>query len=758
MASEEGSIGKEEGEIKKWKEAMSKSFKERNTSWAKFRRDNSLSIEAGNVSTVVDHSSKMSWIATLSLAFQSLGVVYGDIGTSPLYVLASTFPNGIHHKDDILGTLSIIYYTILIFPLLKYVFIVLQANDNGNGGAFALYSLLCRHAKVSLIPNEQPEDMELSNYNLETPSNKQKLENSYFARVFLLFMTILGTTMVIGDGIFTPPMTVISAVNGISTKLSQDYVVGITILILLFLFGMQRFGTDKVGFSFAPILTAWFILIGGTGIYNLFKYDVGVLRAINPKYIVDYFQRDGKKAWMSLGGVFLCISGCEAMFADLGHFSVRAIQISFSCITLPSILAAYSGQAAYLRKFPHSVSNIFYECIPGPLYWPTFVAAVVASIIGSQAIISAAFSIVSQAVSMSCFPRVKVAHTSTTHNGQVYIPEINYMLMVACIVITAIFRSSEKLSNAYGVAIICDMTITTFLVSVVMLIVWKKKVWQIALFVIPFGSIELVYLSAQMIKFKQGGFLPLVSALVFTVVMGIWFYAQKERYMFELKNKISSENLIKLVNDLNTNRMPGIGVLYSELVQGIPPIFPHFIANIPSVHSVVIFVSIKTIPISRVILKERFLFRHVEPRECNVFRCIVRHGYDDIIGDSIEFESQLVQHLKEFIIQESKYMLEVDETTMCEELASNKEEKDSIEAMNEVEEVDNVIKFIDKAFEKGVVYMLGETEVVADPNSSIINKIIVNAYNVLRRNFQQKHELMAIPHKRLLKVGMTYEI
>ncbi|KAI5422319.1 potassium transporter 5 [Lathyrus oleraceus] len=742
MAIEEGFIGMEEGDIKKWKETMNKSLKERKTS---------LSIEAGRVSTVIDHSSKMGWIATLSLAFQSLGVVYGDIGTSPLYVLASAFPNGINHKDDILGSLSIIYYTILIFPLLKYVFIVLRANDNGNGGAFALYSLLCRHAKVSLIPNEQPEDMELSNYKLETPSNKQRLENSYFARAFLLFMTILGTTMVIGDGIFTPPMSVISAVNGISAKLSQDYVVGITILILVFLFGVQRFGTDKVGFSFAPILTVWFILIGATGIYNLFKYDVGVLRAVNPKYIVEFFQRDGKKAWMSLGGVFLCISGCEAMFADLGHFSVRAIQISFSFITLPAILAAYSGQAAYLRKFPDTVSNIFYECIPGPLYWPTFVAAVVASIIGSQAIISAAFSIVSQAMSMGCFPRVKVAHTSTSHKGQVYIPEINYILMVACIVVTAIFRSSEKLSNAYGFAIICDMTITTFLVSVVMWIVWNKKIWQIALFVVPFGSIELVYLSAQLIKFKDGGFLPLVSAIVFTVIMGIWFYAQKERYMFELKNKISSENLIKLVDDLNTNRMPGIGVLYSELVQGIPPIFPHFIANIPSIHSVVIFVSIKTIPISRVVLNERFLFRHVEPRECNIFRCIVRHGYDDLIGDSIEFESQLVQHLKEFIIEEeSNYMLEVKETTI--------EEKDSIEALNMVEGVDNEIQFIDNAFEKGVVYMVGETEVLADPNSSFFNKIIVNAYNVLRRNFQQRHELMAIPHKRLLKVGMTYEI
>jgi KUP system potassium uptake protein len=269
-----------------------------------------------------------------------------------------------------------------------------------------------------------------------------------------------------------------------------------------------------------------------------------------------------------------------------------------------------------------------------------------------------------------------------------------------------------------------------------------------------------------MVKFKEGGFLPLVSAIIFTMIMGIWFYAQKERYMFELKNKVSSEYLIKLVNDLNTNRMPGIGVLYSELVQGIPPIFPHFIANIPSIHSVVVFVSIKAIPISSVALEEKFLFRYVEPRECKIFRCIVRHGYNDVIGDSIEFESQLVQYLKEFILQESNYMFELEKTTMCEQVANMEENilalsnasLDSIQSLGAVEGIENEIKSIDKALEKGVVYMLGEVDVVADPKSSILNKIIVNTYNFMRRNFQQRDELMAIPRKRLLKVGMTYEI
>jgi KUP system potassium uptake protein len=262
-----------------------------------------------------------------------------------------------------------------------------------------------------------------------------------------------------------------------------------------------------------------------------------------------------------------------------------------------------------------------------------------------------------------------------------------------------------------------------------------------------------------MVKFKEGGFLPLVSAIIFTMIMGIWFYAQKKKYMFELKNKVPSESLIKLVNDLDTKRIHGIGILYSELVQGIPPIFAHFVANIPSIHSVVVFVSIKAIPITNVALEERFLFRYVEPRECKIFRCIVRHGYNDVIGDSIEFESQLVQYLKEFIIQESDYMPELETTTKCEQVHSKEvKASDSIQSLGVVEGIGNEIKFIDEALEKGVVYMLGEIEVVANPKSSILKKIIVNAYNFMRRNFQQRDELMAIPRRRLLKVGMTYEI
>lgn len=347
------------------------------------------------------------------------------------------------------------------------------------------------------------------------------------------------------------------------------------------------------------------------------------------------------------------------------------------------------------------------------------------------------------------------------------------------------------------------MMITTSLVSLIMLVIWKKSIWLVATFFLAFGCIEILYFSAQLTKFTGGGFLPLVLAIFLTTMMGIWHYVYKEKYMFELKNKVSTDYLRELATNPNISRVPGIGLLYSELVQGIPPIFQHFIDSVPSIHSVVVFVSIKAIPVSRVAIEERFLFRHVNPREYRMFRCVVRHGYNDVLEDPAEFESQLVQRLREFIQQES-FILEVDQGTtteqatiptneseMADNVASIKEGKsrtstsssrimpaahgvsrassDSIQSLggsvskslysHPIQGAEEEIKFIEKEMEKGVVYMLAEAEVVAHPNSSILNKIVVNyAYSFMRKNFRQGEKLMAIPRKRLLKVGMTYEI
>ncbi|KAL3498301.1 hypothetical protein ACH5RR_041033 [Cinchona calisaya] len=796
-------------------------LKDRKFSWTKIPRIDSLNLEAGRIP--FHHagrgSKEFGWKTTLSLAFQSIGVIYGDIGTSPLYVYASTFPNGIDHTEDVLGVLSLILYTIILVPTIKYVFIVLWANDNGDGGTFALYSLICRYAKVSLIPNHQPEDREVSNYNLDIPSNqlrraqkiKENLESSTTAKIVLFLLAILGTSMVIGDGVLTPCISVLSAVSGISS-LKNDAVVGISIAILIILFCVQRFGTDKVGFSFAPIICLWFLFISAIGLYNLFKYDIGVLRAFNPNYIVDYFRRNGKKGWISLGGVVLCITGTEAMFADLGHFNVRAIQISFSGIVFPSILAAYIGQAAYLMKFPDHVGNTFYDSIPDPIYWPTFVIAVASAIIASQAMISAAFSIISQSLSLGCFPRVRVVNTSAKYEGQVYIPEVNFVLMIACVLVTWGFKTTTKIGNAYGIAVVAVMGITTCLVTLIMLLIWKASIWWIALFALVFISVDLIYLSSVLYKFKQGGYLPLAFAFFLMMIMGLWHYVHKQRYLFELNNKVSSEYVRELAKNPQIKRLPGIGLLYSELVQGIPPIFPHFISNAPAVHSVVVLVSIKSIPLSKVAVEERFLFRQIEPRDYRVFRCVVRYGYNDKIQEPQVFEQLLVEHLKEFIRHEfftidgvpTEEMLDLQNiqqnlglfnkdgkprgssssTVHIEDFRSQAEQgvsrvsSSSIQSFNAGKltnssargqlipgsselriGIEEEIQFIQNAMDQGVFYLLGEAEVVAKQDSSFFKKFIVNyAYDFLRKNVRQGEKVLAIPKTRLLRVGMVYEI
>ncbi|KAK6160492.1 hypothetical protein DH2020_003873 [Rehmannia glutinosa] len=662
-----------------------------------------------------------SWVTTLSLAFQSIGVIYGDIGTSPLYVFSSTFPDGIDHKDDILGVLSLIIYTIILVPMVKYVFIVLWANDNGDGGTFALYSKICRYANVALIPKNQPEDTQLSNYRMEETLNetkgsqkmKETMEKSLTTKIVLFLVTILGTSMVIGD--------VLSAVGGIKS-LSGDAVVYISILILIGLFCVQRFGTDKVGYAFAPVLCLWFLFITVIGVYNLFKHDASVLRAFNPKYIIEYFKRTGKKGWISLGGAVLCITGTEAMFADLGHFNVPAVQISFSTVVFPSILLAYIGQASYLSKFPENAATVFYDSIP--------------TVIASQAMISGTFAIISQSLSLGCFPRVKVVHTSSKYEGQVYIPEINYIFMVACVLVTYGFKTTVKIGNAYGIAVVSVMLITTSLLTLIMILIWKTKIWWTALFFTVFMSIELVYFSSVLYKFVQGGYLPLAFSFVLMSMMAVWHYAQKQRYMFELKNKVPNNYVLELAkNRQDINRIPGIGLLYSELVEGIPPIFPHFISNIPSIHSVIVFVSIKSLPISKVIPEERFLFRQVEPREYRIFCCVVRYGYKDLIEEPSEFENQLVENLKEFIKKGNQF--HEGQTAHAEE----------------------EMKFVERAKEEGVFYLIGEADVVAKKDSSIVNKFVINkAYPFLRKNFRQGQKLLAIPQTRLLRVGMTYEV
>lgn len=775
------------------------------------KRVDSLDVEAMGIHDAHKHSKDVSIWHTLSMAFQTLGVVYGDLGTSPLYVFSDVFSKvPIRSEAEVLGALSLVLYTIALIPFAKYVFVVLKANDNGEGGTFALYSLICRYAKVSVLPNRQQADEYISSFKLKLPtpeleralSIKETLEKKSTLKTLLLLLVLMGTSMIIGDGILTPAMSVMSAVSGLQGEIpgfDKNAVVIVSIVILIGLFSIQRFGTSKVGLSFAPALALWFFSLGAIGIYNIFAHDITVLRAFNPAYIYFFFKRNSVKAWSALGGCVLCITGAEAMFADLGHFSVLSIQIGFTCVVFPCLLFGYMGQAAYLMKHSSTAERIFYNSVPNGLFWPVFVIATLAAMIASQAMISATFSCIKQSMALGCFPRLKVIHTSRKLMGQIYIPVINWFLMIMCIVVVASFRSTTHIANAYGIAEVGVMLVSTTLVTLVMLLIWQKNIFLALCFPLVFGTIELIYLSATLSKILEGGWLPLAFASCFLCVMYTWNYGSVLKYQSEVREKISMDFMLDLGSTLGTVRVPGIGLLYNELVQGVPSIFGRFLFSLPAIHSTIVFVCIKYVPVPVVPQEERFLFRRVCPKDYHMFRCIARYGYKDVRKeDHHAFEQLLVRSLEKFLRREAQDLalehsitdLEHDDNVSMgsrdnevpisgvgdlqtplmhdqsieSEGASTSSEivsslPASIMSSDEDPSLEYELSALHEAMESGFTYLLAHGGVRARKESWFLKKLTINYfYAFLRRNCRAGTAIMSVPHMNIMQVGITHMV
>ncbi|KAL2927141.1 putative potassium transporter 12 [Bienertia sinuspersici] len=767
------------------------------------KRVDSLDVEAMQIAGAHSHHDKdLSTWRTLALAFQTLGVVYGDMGTSPLYVFTDVFSKvPITSEVDILGALSVVLYTIALVPLAKYVFVVLKANDNGEGGTFALYSLISRYAKVSVLPNQQQADEQISSFRLKLPSPelaralsiKEVLEKNPFMKTLLLLLVLTGTSLIIGDGILTPAMSVMSAVSGLQGEINgfdTNAVVIVSMIILIGLFSIQSFGTSKVGFSFAPALSLWFFSLASIGSYNLFKYDITVLRAINPVYIYLFFSKNGTLAWSALGGCVLCITGAEAMFADLGHFS-----IAFTTVVFPCLLLAYVGQAAFLMRFPASTERVFYDSVPDGFFWPVFVIATLAAIIASQAMISATFSVIKQAMSLGCFPRMKIIHTSRKLMGQIYIPVINWFLMVMCLIVVATFRSTTDIANAYGIAEVGVMLVSTTLVTVVMLLIWQTNIFIALAFPIIFGAIELIYLSAVLSKILEGGWLPLAFASCFLLVMFTWNYGSVLKYRCEVRDKMSMDIMHELGSTLGTVRVPGVGLLYNELVHGVPSILGQFLLSLPAIHSTIIFVCIKYVPVPVVPQEERFLFRRICPKDYHMFRCVARYGYKDVRKeDHHSFEQLLVQSLKLFLKNEARdSALEaslneeltdmdsvsvrsrdaggvVDDDDLRTPLMQDQRLKSEADDQEELpssamssSEDDPSLEYefaaLREAVDSGFTYLLGDGDVRAKKESFFLKKLVINYfYSFLRRNCRRGAAILKVPHMNIMEVGMTYMV
>ncbi|WCJ20062.1 Potassium transporter family protein [Euphorbia peplus] len=781
-----------------------------------------------------DSSKKESWKTLLVLAYQSLGVVYGDLSTSPLYVYKSTFAEDIHHSqtnEEIFGVLSFVFWTLTLVPLFKYVFIVLRADDNGEGGTFALYSLICRHTKVSLLPNRQVADEALSTYKMEYPPEKKNssrvktyLEQHKGLHTALLILVLLGTCMVIGDGLLTPAISVFSAVSGLELSMSKEHhqyaVIPITCFILVCLFALQHYGTHRVGFFFAPIVLTWLLCISGLGLYNIIHWNPKVYQALSPYYMFKFLKKTRKGGWMSLGGILLCITGSEAMFADLGHFSYAAIQIAFTFLVYPALILAYMGQAAYLSQHHDNNNHIgFYISVPEKLRIPVLIIAILASVVGSQAIISGTFSIINQSQSLSCFPKVKVVHTSDEIHGQIYIPEVNWILMILCIAVTIGFRDTKHMGNASGLAVMTVMLVTTCLMSLVIILCWNKPPILAIAFLLFFGSFELLYFSASLTKFTEGAWLPILLALFLMTIMFVWHYATIKKYEFDLHNKVSLDWLLALGPSLGIARVPGIGLVFTDLTSGIPANFSRFVTNLPAFHRILVFVCVKSVPVPYVPPAERYLVGRVGPPSHRSYRCIVRYGYRDVHQDVDSFETELVARLADFMKydwrrkQGSNSSMEdcqsrSNESTSecrlavigtmslsgipafeieeCVQPASVSGGFSTVESMADVIEMEPIsaaekrVRFainddsethhmdlqlkeeledLFAAQQAGTAFILGHSHVRAKQGSSLPKKLAINfGYNFLRKNCRGPDVALKVPPVSLLEVGMVYVV
>ncbi|AES98708.2 putative potassium transporter [Medicago truncatula] len=736
---------------------------------------------------------RTSCLNVLTLAYQSLGVVYGDLSTSPLYVYKTSFSGKLSLKEDdeeIFGVLSFIFWTFTIIALFKYVFIVMSADDNGEGGTFALYSLLCRHARLSILPNQQPTDETLSAYSTEDSADtwQSSLLKLFFEKhprfqKGLLIFVLLGTCMTIGDGVITPAISVFSAVSGVQVKINQlhdNYVVIVSCIILVGLFSIQHHGTHRVAFMFAPVVAAWLLCISGIGIYNIFQWNRQVYRALSPVYMFRFLKTTGIEGWLSLSGVVLSITGVETMYADMGHFSALSIKIAFTCLVYPCLILAYMGEAAFLSKHHYDIERSFYKAIPEAVFWPVFIVATFAAVVGSQAVISATFSIISQCCALNCFPRVKIVHTSSKIYGQIYVPEVNWILMCLCLAVTIGLRDTNMMGHAYGLAITTVMFVTTCLMTLIIIIVWKQGIIKALTCFLLFGSIELLYISASVCKIPEGGWIPISLSFIFMAIMFTWNYGTMKKHKFDVENKVSMSKMLSLGPCLGMVRVPGIGLIFTNLASGIPAIFGHFITNLPAFHQVLVFVCAKSVQVPYVSESERLVISRIGPKEFYMFRCIVRYGYKDIQQENYNFDNKLVSAIIQFIESEDCVQEQTNELTIddgrnlnAEDLGASQHtlklnwshsEKNSLAFSCDGQQLQDESYKVEslqilKAKESGITYIVGHSYAEAKKSSSILKKFGIDVvYAFLSKNCREPDIMLEVVHTSLLEVGMVYHV
>ncbi len=532
----------------------------------------------------------------LPLTLTAVGVVYGDIGTSPLYALRECF-FGSHPvpptHENVLGVLSLIIYSLFLVISIKYMALVLRADNKGEGGILSLTALLPPRGSG--------------------------------APAVLVLLGLFGAALLYGDGMITPAITVLGAIEGITvaTPVFEPYVVPVAVIILIVVFSVQQYGTHTIGRAYGPIMLVWFAVLAVLGVSWIVRQPV-VLTAVNPAHAIEFFRANGMHSIAVLGAVFLVVTGGESLYADLGHFGARPIRIAWFTLVLPALLLNYFGQGALLLSNGESADQPFFMLAPGWARLPLVVLATAAAIIASQALISGAFSLTRAAIQLGYAPRLNVEHTSSWQMGQVYVPQVNWFLGVSCVLIVIGFQSSAALAAAYGIAVALTMLITGTLLPIVGRLRWRWSMPVVAAFVLVFVTIDLSYVAGNAFKILQGGWLPLVIAALIFTLMTTWKTGRRLVAERLTARAFPLEQFVAAVAANPPTRVDGTAVFMTAQPTGTPAALAHNLRYNKVLHQHVVVLTVSTVPVPYVQAEERVA---VERMGHGLFNARVQYGF-----------------------------------------------------------------------------------------------------------------------------------
>jgi KUP system potassium uptake protein len=515
-----------------------------------------------------------------ALAMGALGVVFGDIGTSPLYTFKTVLDlTGGNNAPTILGVVSLLVWTLIIVTSVKYAGFAMRIDNDGEGGILALMALL---------------------------------GVKRYRRPLIVSLGLFGAALIYGDGAITPAISVLSALEGLTIvePSLQHYVLPLTVAVLLGLFLAQPLGTARIGRAFGPVMALWFVTIALLGVVGVARHP-GILWALNPWYALDYLAHGGRAAFLVLGGVFLCVTGAEALYADMGHFGARPIRIAWSALVFPSLVLNYAGQGAIVLAGASTEGNIFYRLCPPQWLVPMVLLSTVATIIASQSIITGAFSMTRQAITLGWMPRLKVVQTSGEGYGQIYVGTVNWLMMLVTIALALAFRKSDNLAGAYGVAVSATMLLTTVLLYNAMRDIWKWSLLASAAVAGVFFIVDAAFFASNLMKVLEGGWVPLVLAALVYAVMYIWHRGLMAIRARVHENPLPVADFLAGIAREGVARVPGTAVFLTRVKDATPPVMLWYVRHSHALHQKIIAVTLETASVPWIPAAERI--RMTEP-------------------------------------------------------------------------------------------------------------------------------------------------